>query len=139
EQVKSTYPVVEDSFAGLGPFGGIVSAFRHDPNRAWMTLPCDVPLVDKALLKELASHRNPGKLATCFYNPATEFPEPLITIWEPRAYPVLLQFLSQGYSCPRKVLINSEVEVVKTGQAEKLMNVNTQEERQRVIDLLRKS
>ena len=26
---------------------------------------------------------------------------------------VLLQYLAQGYSCPRKMLINSEVEIVE--------------------------
>ena len=63
-------------------------------------------------------------MATCFHNPDTKFPEPLITIWEPRAYPVLLEFLSQGYSCPRKVLINTDIEEIHVEEVAFMENVN---------------
>jgi molybdenum cofactor guanylyltransferase len=59
----------------------------------------------------------------------SRFPEPLITIWEPRAYPLLLQFLSQGYSCPRKVLINSDVELLQVPDVQAIQNVNYPEQR----------
>jgi len=36
----------------------------------------------------------------------------------------LLQALSQGYSCPRKVLINSDVEMLQVPDAKELENVN---------------
>jgi len=67
-------------------------------------------------------------MATCFHNPETDFPEPLITIWEPRAYPRLLEFLSLGYSCPRKALINSDVQEIDIPDLQLLSNVNTPEE-----------
>ena len=56
-----------------------------------------------------------------------EFPEPLITIYEPKAYPILLQYLAQGYSCPRKMLINSDVEIVEI-EDDFIRNINTPEE-----------
>ena len=55
------------------------------------------------------------------------FVEPLITIYEPKAYPILLQYLAQGYSCPRKMLINSDVEIVEIDDAF-IRNINTPEE-----------
>jgi len=125
----SSYPEIEDSFIGLGPFGGILSAFRSDPNSAWLTIACDQPYLDEGTLTELVKARNPSKLATCFYNPETDFPEPLITLWEPRAYPVLLDYLAQGYSCPRKVLINSDIEMINMSDPTKMRNANTPEER----------
>ena len=57
-----------------------------------------------------------------------EFPEPLISIWEPKAYPILLNFLARGYSCPRKALINSDVEVVTDREESILTNVNNPED-----------
>jgi molybdopterin-guanine dinucleotide biosynthesis protein A len=51
----------------------------------------------------------------------------LITIYEPKAYPILLQYLAQGYSCPRKMLINSEVEIVEV-EDDFIRNINTPEE-----------
>ncbi len=125
---ESSYPVLEDSFVGLGPFGGILSAFKKDPNAAWLVVACDQPLLDEAHLEKLIAERDQTKLATCFHNPETKFPEPLITIWEPRAYPILLQFLGQGYTCPRKVLINAQVKEIRLEENDFMMNVNTPEE-----------
>ena len=68
-------------------------------------------------------------MATAFYDSDNKFPEPLITIWEARAYPILLQFLSQGYSCPRKVLINSDIELLAAPNVSELKNVNYPHER----------
>lgn len=119
-----------DSFLGLGPLGGILSAFRHDPNAAWLVLACDLPFLTADTLRELVAGRQPARLATAFQSPGNEFPEPLITIFEPRAYPELLRFLGLGYSCPRKMLINSDVHVLPTPGNEALRNVNTPAERE---------
>ncbi len=136
EQELSFPNIVVDSFVGLGAYGGLLSAFQKDPNAAWFSVACDIPLLNKETLDKLFSKRNPSKLATCFYNSETEFPEPLITIWEPRAYPVLLKYLSLGYSCTRKVLINNNVEVVKLQNEEVLLNANTPLEQEQVMALL---
>jgi molybdopterin-guanine dinucleotide biosynthesis protein A len=120
--------VIADKFIGLGPYGAILSAFQMDPNAAWLITACDQPLLDKKTLDLLISKRNSSKFATAFYNPETDFPEPLITIWEPRAYARLLYFLSLGYSCPRKVLINSDIELVKLDNPSVLKNANTPQE-----------
>ena len=125
---QEKFTVIEDTFSGLGPYGGILSAFRHDPNVAWLTVATDIPLLDAGGVAALVSKRNPSKYATCFHNPETDFPEPLFTLWEPRAYPRLLTFLSQGYTCPRKVLINSDVEKITVENPEILFNANTPDE-----------
>lgn len=136
ELIESRYSKVYDTFEGLGPYGGILSAFRENPNSAWLTLACDLPYLSVETVKQLVSSRNPRKVATCFYNPETDFPEPLITIWEPRAYPILLEFLSQAYSCPRKVLINSEIEMINMINQIEMKNVNDPKEKSEAEDLL---
>lgn len=133
---KSKHKQIPDSFIGLGPFGGLLSAFRKHPNVAWLTIPCDTPLIDNQVLEYLIENRNPSKYATCFHNPETQFPEPLITIWEPRSYNRLLHFLSRGYACPRKVLINSEIAEIMIKNPEKLKNANTPDERKSVLSFL---
>jgi len=134
--VPDTMKAIPDTFLGLGPYGGILSAFQHNPNVAWLTIACDLPLLDEKHIQQLVKNRNPSKIATTFYNPETQFPEPLITLWEPKAYPMLLQFLSQGMSCPRKVLINSDIELLKPEDATFMMNANTPEDRDRAQILL---
>lgn len=128
--------VLSDSFLGLGPYGAILSAFRKDPNSAWLVVACDLPFVDRAGLQYLIDHRDTSSVATAFHNPATNFPDPLLTLWEPRAYPVLLQFLAQGYSCPRKVLINSPIQNIKAPNGQLLTNVNNPTEFEKVKTFL---
>lgn len=132
-------PVVLDTFSGLGPFGGILSAFQINPNLAWLTVACDLPYLSAQTLAYLVEHRNSSKMATCFIDSDNKFPEPLITIWEPRAYPIMLQFLSQGYSCPRKVLINSDVELLHTPNIDDFQNVNYPEQREAAMANLHKT
>ncbi|MCB0546273.1 MAG: NTP transferase domain-containing protein [Phaeodactylibacter sp.] len=128
DQSEKVHNALPDTFTGLGPFGGILSAFRERPDAAWLVVACDLPLLDEHTISQLVGFRNPSKVATAFNSPSGEFPEPLIAIWEPRAYPILLQFLTQGYSCPRKVLINSNVELLDAQRPEALRNVNKPDE-----------
>ncbi|GAA3933765.1 NTP transferase domain-containing protein [Hymenobacter algoricola] len=117
-----------DRFLDLGPMGGILSAMQLDPNAAWLVVACDLPFLSEATLRHLVRHRHGAKVATAFQSPENEFPEPLITIWEPRSYGVLLRFLGLGYSCPRKALINSDIALLAAPDPTELRNINTPEE-----------
>ena len=129
-------PVIEDRFLGLGPAGAICSAFLIDPDAAWLVLACDLPLLDAETLSTLIEARRTDRVATAVRGPQKEWPEPLVAIYEPRAYQRLLQFVGLGYSCPRKLLINSAVEVVELTDGRPLTNANTPEERQWVLGQL---
>ena len=118
-----------DTFLNLGPLGGVLSAFQADPNAAWLVLACDLPFLTRATLEFLVTHRQPARMATSLQSPWDDFPEPLVTIWEPRSYGQLLRFLSLGYSCPRKALINSDIELLAPPVPAELRNVNTPAER----------
>ncbi|NNC82360.1 MAG: NTP transferase domain-containing protein [Flavobacteriales bacterium] len=126
------FPVIKDRLLDMGPFGAIISAFMHDPDSAWMALACDLPFVSKAALEHLIDQRNPSKIATTYQSAQKDFPEPLITLYEPKAYPRFMQFLSQGYSCPRKVLINSDTHILELDDDQVIQNVNTPEEMEAV-------
>ena len=132
QEIPGERNVLTDTFTGLGPFGAILSAFREQPDSAWLVVACDLPLLDSDTIEYLTAQRDKSKIATAYTSPYDEFPEPLITIWEPKSYPVLLAFLSQGYSCPRKVLINSDVKLLQAPDPEVLTNVNTPEDLEKV-------
>lgn len=137
EQQVDDPQVIEDVFLGLGPFGAICSAFQNDPNSAWLTLATDLPYVDEKLIRYLLDERDPSKFATALKGKNKRFPEPLVTIWEPKAYPLMLRFLAQGISCPRKVLINSDIKELEVDD-DFITNVNTPEEFSAVKDILNK-
>lgn len=118
---------ITDKFVGLGPFGAICSAFQENPDVAWLVLATDLPFVNDDVIKLLLKHRNPSKIATTIKGKNSQFPEPLITIWEPKSYTLLLNYLAQGYSCPRKVLLNSDIEIIEVDD-DFIRNINTPEE-----------
>lgn len=128
EDFPETENKISDRILGFGPYGALLSAFMKAPDRAYLVVACDLPLLDQELLAELIAERDPSKYATAFLNPETGFPDPLCTIWEPKSYQRLLAFLGRGYSCPRKVLINSEVKLIESKQVHKLSNINTPED-----------
>ena len=128
--------VITDRLTDMGPFGAIFSAMMADPNSAWLVLACDLPFLDDTLLDKLIKLRNPSKFATAFRGSENPFPEPLITIYEPRAYQRFLSFLSLGYACPRKVLINSDIEEILLEDMNAIINANTPEEMERAKSIL---
>ena len=134
---KENLPVLEDKFEGLGPIGGMLTAFEFDPFSAWFVIACDLPFLRAETLEYLSLHRNKEKAATAFYDPEGRFPEPLITIWEPRSYPVLKQALEAGLRCPRKVLINSDAELLTAPDTKELQNINHRSEYDTVLEELK--
>jgi len=136
-ELQNSYPLIVDTILNLGPFGGLLSAFRKDPDKAWLTVACDLPFLSEKTIHYLLKHRNPSKLATAFLDPKGEFPEPLVTLWEPRAYPVMFRFLSQGYSCPRKVLINSSIELLEAPDTAEFQNINYPEDHEAAMTALK--
>lgn len=138
ENFDPNYNALTDTFLNMGPFGGILSALRSQRDKAWLVVACDLPLLDKNSLEFLIQSRSTEKAATTYESPFDGLPEPLITIWEPKSYPLLLNFLGSGITCPRKVLINSDTLILKPGNPDSLMNVNTPEDREKAQEILRK-
>jgi molybdopterin-guanine dinucleotide biosynthesis protein A len=132
QDIQANYNALQDTFTNLGPFGAILSAFREKPDSAWLVVACDMPLLDADTFDHLIKNRNPASIATAYESSFDGFPEPLITIWEPKSYAIMLAFLAQGYSCPRKVLINSDTTLLKPLNIDALTNVNTPEDFEKI-------
>lgn len=137
-------PRVTDRYVGVGPIGGILSALETDPNAAWFTLGCDMPLLRDADVTVLAARRDEGAIATsAIAAPARSAasagydergvsaaePEPLCTIWEPRARNPLHAALSRGERSPRRVLLVGPTNLVELSDPTVLFNVNTPTDR----------
>jgi molybdopterin-guanine dinucleotide biosynthesis protein A len=125
-------PVIIDQDNYRGPFNGILSAHETHPEVAWLVLACDLPLLSGEGLKELESQRNLDKAATAFSSEESDLPEPLIAIWEPKALVAAKTYLKTAKSsCPRKFLINSDIQLVEPSSYELLYNANSIEEYER--------
>ncbi len=133
----NAFQVIKDRYIDMGPFGAILSAFMKDPDTAWLVLACDLPYISEKNIEHLLNERSMMHLATAFRVQENPFPEPLITIYEPAIYKRMLEFLSLGYACPRKVLINSEVKHVILEDKKIVFNANTQTDKEVVLNNLK--
>jgi len=139
---KASYrglPLIVDTFRGLGPTGGILTAMHTYPEAAWLVVGCDMPFVTAATVGELLAQRDPLRGATAFVSAADGFPEPLCTVYEPAFRARFHQFLSIGIDCPRKALINSNVNRLSPSDPHALSNVNTPDEYRSAVERLQRA
>ena len=127
----TNHPLLIDTYE-LGPMGGVLSAFEHDSKEAWLVMACDMPLVNEKTIEFLIQHRNTTQSATAFQNPETQLPEPLLTIWEPVAYPFLIEAHKKGQRSPYRILQNTDINLLECPQPDWLKNVNTTQELGRI-------
>lgn len=132
------FPQIHDAFFDMGPLDGILSAMTKYPQVAWLVLACDLPFVDKKALTRLIKKQNPSKVATAYRSIHDNLPEPLCSIYEPGSVSVLLKFLADGCTCPRKILINSDIHLIEPDQEISLENINDPEEYQAVYNAIHK-
>lgn len=122
------YQALADTFLNMGPFGGILSALHAQRDKAWLSVACDLPLLGIDSLRFLMDNRRPEKMATTYKNPVDGLPEPLVTIWEPKSYPILLSALNTGSTSLRQVLMNHDTCLLSPPYPDALKNINTPEE-----------
>jgi molybdopterin-guanine dinucleotide biosynthesis protein A len=119
---------LEDQFEMKSPMNGILSAFATHPDVAWLVVAVDMPYVDERVLDQLIAARNREKTATCFYNEQEKFPEPLLTLWESKAFPLLLEFAEKGRISPKDFLSSNDVQLIIPSDPIILININDKEE-----------
>lgn len=129
-------PTITDRFIGFGPLGGIASAMSEYPNKAFLVVACDLPMISMNLVKDLIEKRDPLKQGTAYFNDTRKHFEPLFAIYEPKIYSRLLHFLGERMNCPQKALFNSSVKVLKLEEEYQLENANTPEDHSRIMETL---
>lgn len=123
--------VIEDALDTKGPINGILSAMTAHPDKGWLVLACDLPLVSERTIRQLIHARDPKKMATAFAG-ESNLPEPLMAIWEPASFTNLRKHhLDEGKNCPRKFLINSDIRLIQPQDEMELFNANSPEEYQK--------
>ena len=129
KDISNSFKTILDNDEFRGPYNGLLSAHKAHPEAAWLVLACDLPLMDKKALQELIAARNSDKIASAYADADDPLPEPLCAIWEPEALKQSVEYLQAGNgSCPRKFLINADVNLVFPKQKEVLLNANSKAE-----------
>ncbi|MDA8693500.1 NTP transferase domain-containing protein, partial [Saprospiraceae bacterium] len=131
---KFQYKLIKDQHSNMGPIGGILSAFKYNPDVAWLTVACDLPFITTDVIAHLINQRQPSKIATCYLNPKRQSPEPLLTIWEPTAYPIIQDYLSKGIDSPMRILLDQDINLINIKNPKALMNANDPVQKRNALD-----
>lgn len=129
EKNRKQFPHIIDSAIHSGPLAGILSSFEKFPKKPLLIVACDLPLLNLETLSFLISERNPNKQATAYTSEFDGLPEPLCCIWEASILKNIILYIDKGYSCPRKILINSDIKLLSLPTKHALDNINTPKER----------
>lgn len=116
-----------DAYPETGPLGGLLTAFDTYPDAAWLLVPCDLPHLTSGTLQTLLASRNPATLATAFWNADRTGPEPLVSLWEPSAGPIVRTWFGAGNRSPRRFLAQYATTLVDVPDVRVLVNVNDRE------------
>jgi molybdopterin-guanine dinucleotide biosynthesis protein A len=125
DPARARFEQIVDTEQGLGPIAGIMAAQAKYPGVAWLVLACDLPFLDEGTLTTLIAARQPQRLATAFRSSHDVLPEPLCAIYEPGSREAILAHVASGKTCPRKFLLNSDVQLLDEPNPHALDNVNT--------------
>ncbi|MBT0608116.1 NTP transferase domain-containing protein [Aequorivita echinoideorum] len=137
ENLNHNFKTITDTDAFRGPFNGLFSAHKKYPKVAWLVVATDLPLFNETALQQLIKSRNKNKIATAFATKQSGLPEPLCAIWEPSAFSKAASFFEEHQSsCPRKFLINSDIELIFPENDDVLINANKPEEYQLALKKL---
>jgi molybdenum cofactor guanylyltransferase len=128
DPVRARYAQIADRGDVQGPIAGIIAAMDAHPDSAWLVLAVDLPFLDARTLDALLAARAPDADATAFRSSHDGLPEPLCTVYEPRAHAKIAAHIAGGRNCPRKFLINAETRLLDQPDPRALDNVNTLDE-----------
>lgn len=131
-EIPSHFNPLADQFELDSPLNGILTAFKLHPEKSWLIVAVDMPLVSEHAITTLLNNRNAQCVATCFIDSEDKFPEPMLCLWEPTAHEPLQDFYKQGYKSPRQFLQQHKINLIKSHDKSTLTNVNTLDELKKI-------
>jgi molybdopterin-guanine dinucleotide biosynthesis protein A len=125
DDVRRDFRQIIDRYDDLGPVAGILSAMDAHPDAAWLVLACDLPQIDDATIGYLVDNVSATHVATAFVSVVDGLPEPLCAVYRPASKAIIEGFVADGIKCPRKMLINSDTQLLEQPSPGALHNINT--------------
>ena len=125
EPERSRFDQIVDRYESIGPVAGILSAMDEHPGVDWLVVACDLPNVDDTTLRYLFDAASQAQPFTAFRSSHDELPEPLCALYRQGSGAIVREFVEEGVVCPRKILINSDTQLLDQPDPAALDNVNT--------------
>jgi molybdopterin-guanine dinucleotide biosynthesis protein A len=131
---KMRFLADSESYSNAGPIGGVLTIWEAiECNRPILVLGCDYPFIDHHALEALLAARDIESFATGFYH-SDSTPEPLLTLYEPKAFHELKQRFAQGEQSMKYFLKAYPCNLIRANEPTWLLGVDTPEQLRGVMD-----
>ena len=127
DPLRDAYPQIVDRDDNAGPVAGILAALDTHPGVDWLVVAVDLPNLDTATLRYLLDHASDPRF-TAYRSVRDNLPEPLCALYRPAAAAEIRRYVTDGIVCPRKILIQSDAELLEQPSPGALENINTPED-----------
>ncbi|MFM9945339.1 MAG: NTP transferase domain-containing protein [Bacteroidia bacterium] len=134
-EINEFYNLIIDipDYFNIGPIAALLSAYRQFPEASFLVIGCDYPFIKENDLKKLVANRDVKKQAVYYFNPESNFEEPLLAIYENSCLPILLENFEKGNFSLRHFLKSINSEKIYPESLESLTSVDTVEQYQEVL------
>jgi molybdopterin-guanine dinucleotide biosynthesis protein A len=129
-RIEPDLSCLHDPAPDLGPLAGVLAAFTHRPDAAWLVVACDLPGLNAEAIARLEAGRGPGWDAVAFCAPDGG-PEPMAALWEPAMAPIVHAAVASGRLSLRDCLREARCHLLAPPAPGVLFNANTPAERDR--------
>ncbi len=106
DPMRRQFQQITDSPGVGGPAAGLLGAHAQHPDVAWLTVACDLPLLDARGLAQLVAAREPDASATVCTGDDGEL-EPLCAIYEPEALAGFARWIETGRGVSPKAYLET--------------------------------
>lgn len=114
-------------YAGHGPMSGLLTGFHRLPGHSILLVACDYPFLTTHELALLIGARRKDADAVCFAREKEGIDEPLVTVYERTAIPVIRECFEHGNYSLRDVLRKIRTHRLKAPSGDRLVSVDTPE------------
>lgn len=122
---RARYAQIIDRYDDLGPVAGILSALESNDGVSWLVLACDLPNIDDETIAVLIERCSAKQPVTAYESVNDGLPEPLCAIYRPAARAMIENYVARGIVCPRKMLIDSDIDLLTQPSPGALHNINS--------------
>lgn len=127
----------EPDYTNIGPMATLLSAYLKYPDAAFLVVGCDYPFIDAKALKKMIDIRSDSTEAICYFNPETNFEEPLLAIYENSCMPKMLQNFEDGNYSLRHFLKSVSTKKILPEKIESILSVDTNLQFKEVLQKLK--
>ena len=121
------FNILQDAVTDIGPIGGIYSIFKIEKSNAILVAACDLPLISFESIQNLVAGRSKEYDVVCLQSSESQYPEPLIAIYEQSMSDLIISSVESGQLSPSFILKSCKLKKIIV-HPNTVFNANTEED-----------